>query len=237
MMIKNDYKYTKKKTKIGGKGFYIALGCCLLAVGLGVWGAVQGRAPVTQGLSGANSQIEARTTKAPVQTQEAPANVPATGVADERETQQEQTTAATERETQAEYFMLPLGTKINKDFSNGEMVESKTMGDWRVHNGIDFAAKKGDAVKAISAGTVLSVENDSMWGWVVTIDHGNGMKASYCGLQKEPAVKKGGSVKMGDVIGKVGEIPVEMKDEPHLHFEVRVNGTVTDPLAAMGKAG
>ena len=39
MMIKNDYKYTKKKTKIGGKGFYIALGCCLLAVGLGVWGA------------------------------------------------------------------------------------------------------------------------------------------------------------------------------------------------------
>ena len=35
MMIKNDYKYTKKKTKIGGKGFYIALGCCLLAVGLG----------------------------------------------------------------------------------------------------------------------------------------------------------------------------------------------------------
>lgn len=67
-----------------------------------------------------------------------------------------------------------------------------------------------------------------MWGWVVTIDHGNGMKASYCGLQKEPAVKKGGSVKMGDVIGKVGEIPVEMKDEPHLHFEVRVNGTVTD---------
>ena len=111
------------------------------------------------------------------------------------------------------------------------------MGDWRVHNGIDFAAKKGDAVKAISAGTVLSVENDSMWGWVVTIDHGNGMKASYCGLQKEPAVKKGGSVKMGDVIGKVGEIPVEMKDEPHLHFEVRVNGTVTDPLAAMGKAG
>ena len=46
------------------------------------------------------------------------------------------------------------------------MVESKTMGDWRVHNGIDFAAKKGDAVKAISAGTVLSVENDSMWGWV-----------------------------------------------------------------------
>ena len=210
-MIKNDYKYTKKKTKIGGKGFYIALGCCLLAVGLGVWGAVQGRAPVTQGLSGANSQIEARTTKAPVQTKEAPANVPATGV--------------------------PLGTKINKDFSNGEMVESKTMGDWRVHNGIDFAAKKGDAVKAISAGTVLSVENDSMWGWVVTIDHGNGMKASYCGLQKEPAVKKGGSVKMGDVIGKVGEIPVEMKDEPHLHFEVRVNGTVTDPLVAMGKAG
>lgn len=238
MMIKNDYKYTKKKTKIGGKGFYIALGCCLLAVGLGVWGALQGRAPTTQDSSGVpNTQIEARTTRTPAQTQEAPANVQATGVADERETQKAETQRSSEQQTQAAYYMLPLGTKINKDFSNGEMVESKTMGDWRVHNGIDFAAKKGDEVKAVSAGTVLSVENDSMWGWVVTIDHGNGMKASYCGLQKEPNVKKGGSIKMGDVIGKVGDIPVEMKDEPHLHFEVRVNGTVTDPLAAMGKAG
>lgn len=89
--------------------------------------------------------------------------MPATGVADERGTEQEQTAAPTERETQADYFMLPLGTKINKDFSNGEMVESKTMGDWRVHSGIDFAAKKGDDVKAVGAGTVLSVENDSMW--------------------------------------------------------------------------
>lgn len=237
MMIKNDYKYTKKKTKIGGKGFYIALGCCLLAVGLGVWGALQGRAPATQGSSVPQTQIEARTTRTPAQTQEAPANVPATGVADERETKAPQTQAPAEQGTEAAYFMLPLGTKINKDFSNGEMVESKTMGDWRVHNGIDFAAKKGDEVKAVGNGAVLSVENDSMWGWVVTIDHGSGMKASYCGLQKEPAVKKGESVKMGDVIGKVGEIPVEMGDAPHLHFEVRVNGTVADPLAAMGKAG
>ena len=63
------------------------------------------------------------------------------------------------------------------------------------------------------------------------------MKASYCGLEKEPAVKKGDSVKMGDVIGKVGEIPVESEEDPHLHFEVRINGTVTDPLAAMGRAG
>lgn len=238
MMIKNDYKYTKKKTKIGGKGFYIALGCCLLAVGLGVWGAVQGRVPTAQDPSGlAGTQIEARTTRTPAQTQEAPANVPATGVADERDPQPSQAQPSSEQTKKPTYYMLPLGTKINKDFSNGEMVESKTMGDWRVHNGIDFAAKKGDEVKAISAGAVLSVEHDSMWGWVVTIDHGSGMKASYCGLQKEPAIKKGDSVKMGGVIGKVGDIPVEMQDDPHLHFEVRVNGTVTDPLSAMGKAG
>ncbi|HIT52737.1 MAG TPA: M23 family metallopeptidase [Candidatus Fimivicinus intestinavium] len=237
MMIKNDYKYTKRKSRIGGKGFYIAMGCCLLAVGLGVWGALQSRAPAMETPGGAaDTQIQARTTQPPAQTQESPVNVPATGVADERESTQK-AEQPTEQDAKQAYYMLPLGTEINKDFSNGEMVESKTMGDWRVHNGIDFAAKKGEEIKAISSGSVLSVENDSMWGWIVTIDHGSGMKASYCGLEKEPAVKKGDSVKMGDVIGKVGEIPVESAEDPHLHFEVRINGTVTDPLAAMGRAG
>ena len=131
---------------------------------------------------------------------------------------------------------LPLGTDILKDYSHGEMVSSKTMGDWRVHNGIDFTGGKNSQVLAIQSGTVKAVYTDEMWGTVVEIDHGNTMTAKYCGLKSGTTPKKGETVKNGQEIGELASIPVEAADGLHLHLEITVNGSTVDPLAAMNRA-
>lgn len=221
MMNHDNYRsYSARKNK----GVYIALACCLLSVGLAGWGIFGNR-----NKTDVPSVPQTVITAAP----ERPVNVPNTDVPDTRAQTEESTSSAV---TEKAEFLLPCGTQIIKDYSRGELVESKTMGDFRVHNGIDFKANKGDDVKAVADGKVLSVTESSLWGWVVEIDHGNGMTAKYCGLMKNPAVKKGDSVSIGKIIGRVGAVPCESTDGEHLHFEVRINDEASDPLAALGRA-
>ena len=59
-----------------------------------------------------------------------------------------------------DYYCLPFGNQIIKDYSNMSPVYSKTLGDWRTHNGIDFSGEAGGAVVAISYGKVISIYND-----------------------------------------------------------------------------
>lgn len=131
-------------------------------------------------------------------------------------------------------FTLPLGKTVDKAFSNGEMVQSKTMGDWRAHNGVDFRGAVGDPVIAVNNGIVKAVYDDVLWGTVVEIDHGHGLLARYCGLGKGSTVEVGAQVKINDKIGNLGAIPIESADEVHLHFETRQDGKAIDPFTAMG---
>ena len=130
-------------------------------------------------------------------------------------------------------FVLPLGGTVDKAFSNGEMVQSKTMGDWRAHNGVDFRGTVGDPVIAVNNGIVKAVYDDVLWGTVVEIDHGKGLLARYCGLGKGSTVEVGARVKINDRIGNLGAIPIESADEVHLHFETRQDGKAVDPFEAM----
>lgn len=131
-------------------------------------------------------------------------------------------------------FSLPMGNTVDKPFSNGEMVQSKTMGDWRAHNGVDFRGTVGDPVIAVNNGIVKAVYDDVLWGTVVEIDHGQGLLARYCGLGKGSTAEVGAQVKINDRIGNLGTIPMESADEIHLHFEMRQDGKAVDPFAAMG---
>ncbi|MBQ3499488.1 MAG: M23 family metallopeptidase [Clostridia bacterium] len=167
------------------------------------------------------------------------ADVPATKVTvpqTEEENVTQETTAKPENLPFTGSFALPMGTEILKDYSKGEMVSSKTMGDWRVHNGIDFTGTESDNVFAIQSGKVTDVYDDPMWGVVIEIDHGNTMTAKYCGFKSGTTVKKGDTVKKGGTLGQLGIIPVEQADKPHLHLEITVNGVIVDPLAAMNRA-
>lgn len=130
----------------------------------------------------------------------------------------------------AEHFSLPLSSETDKAFSNGDMVQSKTMGDWRVHNGVDFRGTVGDQVRAVNNGIVKAVYDDVLWGTVVEIDHGDGLTARYCGLGKGSTVAVGDKVKINDRVGNLGTVPVESADEVHLHFELRQDGVAVDPI-------
>lgn len=132
--------------------------------------------------------------------------------------------------TRAEHFSMPLLSEVDKPFSGGDMVQSKTMGDWRVHNGVDFRGTVGDQVRAVNNGVVKAVYDDVLWGTVVEIDHGNGLVARYCGLGKGSTAAVGDKVKINDRIGNLGSVPVESADEVHLHFEMRQDGTAVDPM-------
>jgi len=95
------------------------------------------------------------------------------------------------------------------------------------HYGIDIAARAGTDVLAAGDGTVLEVGKDSVYGNYMIIDHGNGITTKYAHLQSKPLVAEGDDVCAGDVIGKVGS--TGKSTGPHLHFELRINGSAHNP--------
>ena len=129
--------------------------------------------------------------------------------------------------------MYPAGKNVMKEFSGDELVYSQTLKDWRVHDGVDFEVEKGTAVKAMTNGTVTDVREDPMWGTVVEIDHGNGVIATYCGLAKNVAVKKGDAVTTSQQLGAVGEIPCEIAEASHLHLKVTKDDQLIDPTTLL----
>ncbi len=191
---------------------------CLLAAAVGAWGAARKDTQIDK-LASQSSYAEP--TNLP--TDYAQADVPVTGVP--------YTEAETKAETTAEapQYLLPMGSFITKDYSGDAVVYSNTMQDWRVHTGVDFGDNRGQSVLAIADGVVTDVREDVLWGVVLTIDHGGGIVARYCGLEKDSAPEVGAEVEQGVVIGRLGEIPIESKDGPHLHLEIRKNGERIDP--------
>jgi murein DD-endopeptidase MepM/ murein hydrolase activator NlpD len=94
------------------------------------------------------------------------------------------------------------------------------------HTGQDFAAPIGTAVTAAGAGTV-TIEHPSWAGNLVRIDHGGGVETLYAHLSRVDVVS-GQTVAAGDQVGAVGS--EGNSTGPHLHFEVRLDGTAVDPV-------
>ncbi len=101
------------------------------------------------------------------------------------------------------------------------------LGITRMHEGIDFFAKKGTKVYATAYGDVKTVRYSTSFGNLVVIDHGNGIETYYGHLFKFN-VTKGQKVKRGQVIGYVGS--TGLSSGPHLHYEVHVNEKEVDPV-------
>jgi murein DD-endopeptidase MepM/ murein hydrolase activator NlpD len=98
----------------------------------------------------------------------------------------------------------------------------------RMHEGIDIAVGYGTPIRAAASGRVVYAGWMSGYGNLVAIDHGGGISTAY-GHQSSIAVGVGQVVSQGATIGYVG--CTGHCFGPHLHFEVRVNGSPVDPLA------
>lgn len=130
---------------------------------------------------------------------------------------------------------MPIEGEVLNEFSGGELVKSKTTGAWQTHNGVDIAASLGDAVASAGSGTVSAVDNDPLWGIIVTVDHGNGIITRYSNLNEGVTVQVGQEVSGGEEIGAVGETAdIETAEKSHLHFEVIKNGSFVNPIDMIG---
>jgi hypothetical protein len=96
----------------------------------------------------------------------------------------------------------------------------------RMHEGVDLAAKQGSRILAADGGVVVRAGWWGGYGNVVIIDHGT--RTTLYGHQSRLAVRKGQVVARGQVIGRVGS--TGSSTGPHLHFELRIDGELQDPL-------
>lgn len=226
--MKAENKFLKFLT---GKGFYAAVGVCLLALGITAI-AVTNNIPKVPDLPEEEPSTSI-TIISEIPSSEKQVAGEVSGVKDEREETQEVETEKEEtpKSSVATFFTLPLTGEIIKGYSESELVYSKTYGDMRIHLGLDIKAKNGDSVKASGDGTVLGIAKDPLYGTMVTIDHGNGITGLYCGLNDNIKVKKGQTVTAGENIGAVGEIPCESSDECHFHLAFKQDDKYVSPLS------
>lgn len=98
----------------------------------------------------------------------------------------------------------------------------------KFHSGIDIAAATGSPIVAANDGTVIFSGWNRGYGNLVYVDHGGGIVTVYAHNSKL-LVSKGDKVKRGQTIAKAGS--TGMSTGPHLHFEVRKNGSTTNPIS------
>ena len=147
----------------------------------------------------------------------------------------EENTQSVLSENSENLIVYPTNNTVIKEFSDGKPVYSKTLGDWRVHDGVDFKADKGSLVKSITNGMVKDVYNDPSYGITIVIEHTPGFVAYYSGLGSTTLVKKGDQIKAGDDIGSINEVPIEIAEEPHLHLMINQDGKFIDPILILDK--
>ena len=109
---------------------------------------------------------------------------------------------------------------------SGPVVSGFGMRWGRMHTGIDIAVGYGTPIHASASGTVIFAGWMGGYGNFVIVDHGGGLSTAYAHLSSIGA--GGGSVSQGQVLGYVG--CTGHCFGPHLHFEVRINGSAVDPL-------
>ena len=97
----------------------------------------------------------------------------------------------------------------------------------RMHEGIDLAAPIGTAVKAADGGVIKWVGTKGNYGKLIIVDHGAGFQSYYAHLSKY-SVSVGDKVYKGQKIGAVGN--TGRSTGPHLHFEIRKNGSPVNPI-------
>ena len=233
-----------------GKGFYIVLFLCLAAIGISGYVILfSGETAVDPGLSeipeiGLATTLdfsplvttaEPKVTERPSSSEKEVAvqtQIPHRPVEESTVTTPPETQGTSSLQTEKEptlFYRAPVSGSAEQLFSGDTPVFNPTMGDWRVHAGVDYFAPVGTEIMSVSAGVVSRVYTDEFKGLCLEVNHYDGLTAVYCGME-EAALSPGDTVKAGDVVGTVGTGAVFEGTGPHLHFELRDKGTAIDPM-------
>ena len=199
---------------MNGKGYYIALILCAVAIGISGY------------LYYANQNTKDPAADNQAELVGATEEVMATGPSQTQEpTGTEQTS-----DTRPAKRVSPVSGETVCSYSMDALSYNQTTRDWRIHNGIDIAAEAGASVAAAAEGSVYSVYEDDTMGMTVVIHHEGGYTTTYSSLDKEVLVKAGEKVSAGQQIGKVANTALlENAVGDHLHFAVSCGNTPVDP--------
>ena len=146
---------------------------------------------------------------------------------EESQRQQQQQQNQSKPAAGAGYFTWPSGcTYITSKF--GYRVHP-IWGTTKYHCGVDIAAGAGTTIAAAAGGTVQIAEKSDSYGYYCVIYHSNGLTTLYAHMNSMPTVSVGQTVSAGQTIGYVGS--TGWSTGPHLHFEIRKNGSCVDPIS------
>jgi murein DD-endopeptidase MepM/ murein hydrolase activator NlpD len=143
-----------------------------------------------------------------------------------------------ERDGKAEYFTAE-GRPMKKSFIRSPIQYARlssrfgarrhpVLGTMRMHKGVDYAARTGTPIMAAGDARVVSAGWQGGYGNTVVLDHGRGYTTLYAHMSRIAGLRRGQSVRQGQVIGYVGS--TGMSTGPHLHYEFRINGVHRNPL-------
>ena len=208
-----------------GKGYYIALALCAVAIGVSGYlyysHANEDQIPVN------NPDVTVDQT---VLSGENDLPVVATQPQQAGSQPTQSTTAKTDVTRKPLQTAAPVEGEIVVVYAMDSLGYNPTTRDWRVHNGVDIAAEEGSKVCAAAEGTVYTVYEDDTMGMTVVIRHQNGYITKYASLASEITVKAGDTVTMGQQIGYVGNTALlENAIGDHVHFSVTRNDEPVDP--------
>lgn len=220
---------------MAGKGFYIVLLLCVAALGVSGYYLFSGMEDPGQTVSG---PAKVTVTAAPSAMAVPPSTATPRPAATARPTATaapKTTPAATAAPAPvtatASVFTWPVKGEVLRAYSVETLAYDKTMGDWRVHDGIDIAAAAGTQVMAPAGGTVADLYTDDLMGTTVVISHAGGVMSTCANLAAVPSVEIGDAVCTGDVIGSVGQTAIgESAEASHLHLSMTKDGVSVDPL-------
>ena len=245
------------------KSFYIVLGLCAVAIAVSGYilfftGGEEQPDPVLSGQevpqdrqqvsgSASNVTVPAPEQKTPEQPEPAPpqpvetADVPADQPPAQTTVSQPGAEKPEAKETGAKVqeklpvFTFPVrGAEVQREYSGAQLVFDETMGDWRTHNGTDFACDEGDEVMAVLDGVVERIYEDGLLGACVVLDHGADLKSLYCGLTVAEGLREDQKLSAGQTLGRAcGSILGESAQGCHVHLELRESGQLIDPMSVL----
>ena len=143
---------------------------------------------------------------------------------------EQETESETQPQPEVPTYIFPLEDAHAEVTNSYGWQENPVVKQKSLHPGADFAADYGTNVLAVANGIVLDCSYDAAYGYILTLEHENGVQTQYAHLS-EFLVNAGAEVRQGQIIAKTGDSG--WTTGPHLHLGVLIDGEAVDPLETL----